>query len=108
MARGKRLGITRGRPACGGRFDTTNRPPIEYTIRDLALCFGELPSTIMAWIKAGRFGKARMRGDAARVPEQDVMRFLLAAPPQFDLARVNQEWFKRLIFRHRGRRNELA
>jgi hypothetical protein len=72
------------------------RRPEGYTMAELIIGLGAEKrfGTIME--RAGAFGRNRRRG--GRIPEAVVARFLARHPETYDLAKVNQAWFKALMF----------
>jgi hypothetical protein len=64
-----------------------------YTQDDLRQLFGSSARTIKHWLA---WGWLRMVQD--RIPEASVVRFLRIHPEQYNLSRVDQAWFKGLLF----------
>ena len=64
-----------------------------YTQVDLCCLLGVSPKSIRNWIAWGW-----LRGVAGRIPETSVVRFLRQHPDQYQLSRVDEAWFKGLIF----------
>lgn len=65
-----------------------------YTIDDVATCFGVCRDKARRWGERGLLGQpveGRFREDA-------VVRFIRAWPLEYDLRRVDQEWFKGMVF----------
>jgi hypothetical protein len=70
-----------------------------YSVSDLRQRFGLSDSGIRAWVRRGLLGHQVGGGHGgARFAEADVIRFIRKHPEQYDLARVNREWFKTMIF----------
>lgn len=76
---------------------------VGYTQRELAECFGVDPHVVGRWVEAGQLTGARgvMGVEKARAAwhftEADVVRFISAHPTAFELRRVDQRWFLRLV-----------
>lgn len=68
-----------------------------YEIPDLAAALGAHPATIARWLARGLFG-VEHKGQAGRVKEAAVIRFLRSHASEYDLRRVDQCWFKAMIF----------
>ena len=64
-----------------------------YTKEDLRVLLGVSAKTIRNWIAWGW-----MRIVAGRIPESSVAKFLRQHPDQYQLSRVEEAWFKGLIF----------
>jgi hypothetical protein len=64
-----------------------------YSQSDLAELFGVSPPTIRRWIMRRWLTLAD-----DRVCDKAVIRFLKNHPDQYSLRRINEEWFKGLIF----------
>lgn len=79
---------------CAGRFAGG------YSVPDLCQCFGLPRGRIEGWVRRGLLGKAR--GGAAsgevRSSEASLVRFIRLNPSEYDLTRLNQVWFKAMIF----------
>ena len=65
-----------------------------YSAADLARLLGIQVTTVQRWLRGGMFG--RVCGEVVKEP--DVLRFVRKYPGQVDLCRVDQIWFKGLIF----------
>lgn len=68
-----------------------------YTITDLAEVFGANHTTARAWVERGLLGRPR-EWSGLRVREQAVARFIRECPGEYDLRRVDQIWFKGMVF----------
>lgn len=88
------------------RLGTSRRVREGYTIRDLALCFGENHHTITHWLTNGWLpdriqGTARHNNngrDIHRIREKDILTFIRRHPQEINLAKVDQLWFLDLVF----------
>ena len=70
-----------------------------YSVDELARTFGVGKLTIDRWIARGWI--ARVDG---RIPEASIRRFLRTQPHQYQLRRVDEVWFKQLVFPHVDRK----
>lgn len=68
-----------------------------YNMTDLAAVFGESTHKIRRWMDRGLLGQVRDQ-DGCRVKTDDVKRFVLLHYGEYDLRRVDQHWFKTMIF----------
>jgi hypothetical protein len=68
-----------------------------YNLADLATVFGAHHSTVRGWMRRGFLGKVH-EGAQLRVVETNVVRFLRRLPHEYDLRRVDQLWFKGVLF----------
>ncbi|MGA2773611.1 MAG: MerR family transcriptional regulator [Bryobacteraceae bacterium] len=72
-----------------------------YSIGDLAQVFGVHHERVESWVGRGLLGRTRAigadRGDT-RFAEADVARFVRGNPREYDLRRVDQMWFKAMVF----------
>jgi hypothetical protein len=64
-----------------------------YSQPDLAELFGVSPTSIRRWCRIGWLPSVR-----GRVPEAAVIRFLKLHPHEYQLRRLNEAWFKGLLF----------
>lgn len=75
-----------------------------YNISNLVEVFGLSHTRIESWARRGLLGKAHGKGhglDGAigiRFKEEAVMRFIRKHPSEYDLSRVDQIWFKAMLF----------
>jgi transposase-like protein len=72
-----------------------------YHIRDLAECFGVTPQRVQRWFDRGLFGKVHALGgvNGKRVTEANVEAFIRRHHGEYDMRRVDQVWFKAMVFR---------
>jgi hypothetical protein len=77
-----------------------SRRPEGYTVAELMGVLGAEKKPTISMIRAGMFGQACGRG--GRVSEAAVMQFLARHPHAYDLRKVDQVWFKSLMFGRGG------
>jgi len=68
-----------------------------YTLSDLCLVFGVPADKGRAWLRRGLLGTVHANG-SLRVKAQAVDRFIREYPGEYDLRRVDQMWFKGMVF----------
>lgn len=68
-----------------------------YNMADLQVVFGESAHKVRRWMERGMFGKVH-KNNGKRINEENVVRFLRRYPHEYDLRRVDQEWFKGMVF----------
>jgi hypothetical protein len=66
-----------------------------YSRHDLSLVFGVSLFVVRQWIERGWLRPAKMTD---RVGEDQVRRFISAHPEEYNLKRVDQPWFKGMLF----------
>lgn len=64
-----------------------------YSREDMAWVLGASPKTVRRWEQM-----RWLRAVDGRFPETIVRRFLVAHPEQYQLARVDEAWFKGMVF----------
>ncbi len=72
-----------------------------YNISNLCDVFGVSDERVKRWIGRGLLGKAHGgagRGCETRITEENVIRFIKLYPSEYDLGRVEQAWYKALVF----------
>lgn len=69
-----------------------------YTLGDLQLVFGVTHGKVARWVERGLLGKAHRSGHAVRLTEKNVVRFIRKHALEYDLRRVDQDWFKGMVF----------
>ena len=71
-----------------------------YCIRTLCEVFGVRYGRVEGWIRRGLLGKAQHGGQGGMVwfPAANVIRFIRKHPSEYELARVDEVWFKAVIF----------
>lgn len=75
-----------------------------YAIQDLADVLGAHHTTVRRWMDGGLFGPVHAVGGAKRVHEANVRRFLRRHAGVYDLRRVDQVWFKAVLFADESQR----
>jgi DNA-directed RNA polymerase specialized sigma24 family protein len=68
-----------------------------YNQGELAQAFGVDPSTVARWMRRGLLGKTHGQ-NPVRVMESNVITFVRQYPHEYDLRRVDQVWYKALVF----------
>jgi len=79
-------------------IDLSTRVRDGYTLADLSAVLGVDHRRAASWVKRGLFGKPLANGQGIRVQDRQVLNFLRRCPSEYDLARVDQEWFKSMVF----------
>jgi hypothetical protein len=79
------------------RMRLSRRAQDGYNVADLALAFGVHHRVVQRWMDRGLLGRV-MRNCGKRVAEDGVMRFLTRHIHEYDLRRVDQVWFKSMVF----------
>jgi len=69
-----------------------------YDVADLAEVFGVHPHKAARWVERGLFVRPRGRLESGRIGEDLVARFIRHFPHEYDLRRVDQVWFKSMVF----------
>lgn len=72
-----------------------------YNISDLSEVFGVHHGRVESWARRGLLGKAHGHGGHGgniRFTESRVVRFIRQYPREYDLSRVDQTWFKAMMF----------
>jgi hypothetical protein len=80
------------------RFKLSVRISEGYNMRDLAQVFGVHRAAVKRWMERGLFGKFHEHGQEIRVTEVNVVRFIRRYPQEYSLGRVDQTWFKAMVF----------
>jgi len=76
-----------------------------YTIADLKRVFGVTYPTVKRWMDHGMLGKVHEGlGAGLRVADRNVYRFLRHHAHEYDLRRVDQTWYKSVVFGHLAER----
>ncbi len=75
------------------RMNMSARLTEGYSQTDLVALLGVSPKTVKRWIEIGWLPMAR-----GRITESTVVRFLRRHPEEYRLGRVNEAWFKGLLF----------
>jgi len=79
-------------------LDFSTRLRDGYTLADLQAVFGVDHRRAASWVQRGLFGKPHPNGQGIRVQDRQVLNFLRRHAGEYDLARVDQEWFKSMVF----------
>ena len=96
---GRRLGRSTGSVvARAARLELSGRVKEGYCTSDLAAVLGVGSGTVRGWMRRGLLGAIQER-EGSRAQEDAVVRFLRRYPGEYDLRRVDQIWFKSMIFR---------
>jgi len=83
------------------RLRLSRRPQEGYTLTDLSEVFGESRHKVRRWMDRGLFGKVHKHG-GRRVTEKNVLRFIRDHYYEIDLRRVDDKWFKAMVFGEYG------
>jgi hypothetical protein len=73
-----------------------------YTPGNLVKLFGTRPEKVRRWIEKGLLGASRSFNPEARILGADLLRFIHGSVHEYDLATVDQEWFKAVVFEGKG------
>jgi len=83
------------------RLKLSRRLTVGYNVSDLVELFGLCRTRVDSWVNCGLLGEPQGHGGHGgniRFDEAAVVRFICEHSREYDLARVDQEWFKRLVF----------
>jgi hypothetical protein len=69
-----------------------------YNLTELQQAFGAPVSKVRRWVERGLLGTAHHNGHEVYVTEAHVVRFIRRHASEYDLRRVNQGWFKGMLF----------
>ncbi len=69
-----------------------------YTASDLQQVFGVTPERVRRWMDRGLFGKVHHVAAGHRIAEHNVAQFVRRAHGEYDLRRVDQDWYKAIAF----------
>jgi hypothetical protein len=75
-----------------------SNPPHGYDLMILRNIFGCQRRKIKSWLDRGLLGKPYRAGRQLRVTDGNLLRFIRKYPHEYDLARVDQVWFKAMVF----------
>lgn len=79
------------------RMRLSRRAADGYTVADLSRVFGVHEQSVRRWYERGLFGRVR-QWQGRRVSSESVVEFLRRCPHEYDLRRVDQSWFKAMVF----------
>jgi len=79
------------------RLKVSRKPREGYTLIDLRDAFGAHRDIVKRWMDRGLLGAVR-KDNGLRVSDEAVVRFLREHPREYDLRRVDQDWFKAMVF----------
>ena len=97
-AMARKLGRTRWSiESRAARLDLSRRVKWGYNLTDLAVAFGVHRDSARRWVARGLLGRTRA-WQGVRVEEKAVARFIRRYPHEYDLRRVDQTWFKAMVF----------
>jgi len=68
-----------------------------YNVQDLRTVFGVGHDRVARWMERGLLGPVHRNG-SCRVAERNVMKFLRQHTHEYDLRRVDQVWYKAMVF----------
>lgn len=77
------------------RLEMSSRLSEGYSRQDASQVLGVTPETVQQWIRRGFL---RVEQESDRIAESEMKRFLRRHPELYDLRRVDQAWFKGMIF----------
>ena len=69
-----------------------------YNLAELQQAFGAPESRVRRWVERGLLGKTYHHGAEVCVTEAHVVRFIRRHASEYDLRRVDQAWFKGMLF----------
>lgn len=84
-----------------GMLERSTRLMEGYDLETLCRCFGLSFSRVKSWTRRGLLGKAHGQsrlGEQVRFSEASVFDFIRNYPHEYDLGRVDQLWFKSVLF----------
>lgn len=79
------------------RMHLSRRLTEGYNIDNLCEVFGVTGDRVKGWMRRGLLGKVH-EVNGLRVTESNVIRFIREHSPEYDLRRVDQHWYKAMIF----------
>jgi hypothetical protein len=79
------------------KLKISRRPAEGYNVSDLQMVFGESRHKVERWLDRGLLGRVTQRGGRC-VSDQGVLRFMRVYIAEYDLRRVDQTWFKSMVF----------
>jgi hypothetical protein len=98
----RRLGRTRWSVQLrAARLELSLRVRTGYNVTDLAAVFGVHRTRARGWVTRGLLGPPEA-WQGLRVSDVAVARFIRRHPHEYDLRRVDELWFKSMVFGHRA------
>jgi len=79
-------------------LDLSRRAAWGYTLSMAAKLLGVGHRTVERWADKGHLGKVHQTNSGIRITEQNLARFLRMYPHEYDLRKVDQVWFKSMMF----------
>jgi len=82
-----------------------------YNVSDLCQVFGLSHTRIESWVARGLLGEAQGHGGLGghlRFSEANVEKFVREHPGEYALGRVDETWFKYVVFGHLTEREEAT
>lgn len=80
------------------RLHLSRRVREGYSMTDLQAVFGVHQRRVRWWVERGLLGRPRRNGNEVRLDETSVVRFMRRHTDEYDLRRVDQAWFKAMVF----------
>jgi hypothetical protein len=71
-----------------------------YSMSDLAEVFGVHHTRVKRWADRGLLGRPHRHGLAVIFKDAAIIQFIRQYPREYNLGRVDQDWFKSMIFGH--------
>jgi hypothetical protein len=83
-----------------GKLNLSIRPADGFSVDDLVKAFGVYELKVRRWAERGLLGKVNKAVPPVgwRFTESAVIRFIRSYPHEYSLARVDQTWFKGMLF----------
>jgi hypothetical protein len=73
-----------------------------YSAAELGQVFGVTYRRARAWMRRGLLGRVERTNNGERVAATRVLRFIKVHASEYDLRRVDQDWFKAVLFAYRA------
>ncbi len=84
--------------AKAGKLHLSRKRREGYNLSELQVVFGAPYSRVWRWVHRGLLGQVHGDGKETWVKEENVVRFLRRHAHEYDLRRVDQAWFKSMLF----------
>jgi hypothetical protein len=97
--------------ACANKVRLSYRLRAGYNVSDLCQVFGLSHTRIESWVARGLLGEAQGHGGLGghlRFSEANVEKFVREHPGEYALGRVDETWFKYVVFGHLTEREEAT